>query len=87
MNARIRSICSYGPRRRLVSCSTSTSFLTRGWFGTREHRIVVFMKTIAARMDVKNVTLGKILDDSDVRDFLADVYVRKVYVRLREAAR
>jgi hypothetical protein len=44
------------------------------------------MKTIVTRMDANNDIFKKILDDADVRDFLADVYVRKVYARLREAA-
>jgi len=45
-----------------------------------------FMKTIVTRMDANNEIFKKILDDADVRDFLADVYVRKVYHRLREEA-
>ena len=45
-----------------------------------------FMKTVVTRMDANNDIFKKILDDADVRDFLADVYVRKVYARLRNAA-
>ena len=33
-----------------------------------------------------NDIFKKILDDADVRDFLADVSVKRVYTRLREAA-
>lgn len=45
-----------------------------------------FMNTVVTRMDANNAIFGRILDDAEVRDFLADVYVRKVYARLREAA-
>jgi type I restriction enzyme, R subunit len=45
-----------------------------------------FMKTIVTRMDANNEIFKKVLDDAEVRDFLADVYVRKVYNRLRDAA-
>jgi type I restriction enzyme R subunit len=45
-----------------------------------------FIKTVVARMDTNNEIFKKILDDSEVRDFLSDIYVRKVYGRLREAA-
>jgi type I restriction enzyme, R subunit len=45
-----------------------------------------FMKTVVTRMDANNEIFKKILDDAEVRDFLADVYVRKVYARLRDAA-
>jgi type I restriction enzyme R subunit len=45
-----------------------------------------FMKTVVTRMDTNNEIFKKILDDAVLRDFLADVYVRKVYARLRDAA-
>jgi type I restriction enzyme R subunit len=45
-----------------------------------------FMNTVVTRMDTNNEIFKKILDDSDVRDFLADAYVRKVYGQLRPPA-
>jgi hypothetical protein len=41
---------------------------------------------LASSDDANNDIFEKILDDADVRDVLADVYVRKVYARLRDVA-
>jgi len=41
---------------------------------------------LASPDDANNDIFEKILDDADVRDVLADVYVRKVYARLRDVA-
>jgi type I restriction enzyme R subunit len=42
-----------------------------------------FMNTVVNRMDQNDEIYGRILDDPDFRDLLADYYVRKVYDRLR----
>ena len=45
-----------------------------------------FMSTIVTRMDANSDIFKKILDDDDFSEFVRDVYLKKVYEQLREAA-
>jgi type I restriction enzyme R subunit len=45
-----------------------------------------FMSTIVTRMDANSEIFKKILDDDDFSEFVRDVYLKKVYDQLREAA-
>ena len=45
-----------------------------------------FMSTIVTRMDANSEIFKKILDDDDFSEFVRDVYLKKVYEQLREAA-
>src|SRR5579884_112353 len=45
-----------------------------------------FMSTIVTRMDANSEIFKKILDDDEFSDFVRDVYLRKVYEQLRNAA-
>ena len=44
------------------------------------------METIVTRMDANSEIFKKILDDDDFSEFVRDVYLKKVYEQLREAA-
>ena len=45
-----------------------------------------FMSTIIGRMDQNSEIFKKILDDDEFSDFVRDVYLKKVYEQLRDAA-
>ncbi len=45
-----------------------------------------FMSTIVTRMDANSEIFKRILDDDEFSEFVRDVYLKKVYEQLREAA-
>jgi type I restriction enzyme R subunit len=45
-----------------------------------------FMSTIVTRMDANSEIFKKILDNDDFSEFVRDVYLKKFYEQLREAA-
>ena len=45
-----------------------------------------FLQTIVTRMDANEAIFKRILDDDDFSEFVRDVYLKKVYEQLREAA-